>query len=66
MRSLKLAVIILIGLLLLSNSCPTAVSAEPFVMKFGLAAPDLDPKPDKERTKHGDIGLLSDIIANSI
>jgi len=43
MKGIKFAVVVLTGLVILSNAWPTSVSAEPFVMKFGLAAPDLNP-----------------------
>jgi C4-dicarboxylate-binding protein DctP len=43
MKAFKTAVIILSSILFLMISYPAAVSAEPFVMKFGLAAPDLNP-----------------------
>jgi len=43
MKAFKTAVIILSSILFLMISYQAAVSAEPFVMKFGLAAPDLNP-----------------------
>jgi C4-dicarboxylate-binding protein DctP len=43
MKALKTAVIIVASILILMISFPSAVIAEPIVMKFGLAAPDLNP-----------------------
>jgi C4-dicarboxylate-binding protein DctP len=43
MKALKTAVMILSSILVLMISYPAAVFAEPFVMKFGLAAPDINP-----------------------
>lgn len=43
MKTLKTAVIIVSSILFLMICYPAAVSAEPIVMKFGLAAPDLNP-----------------------
>ena len=43
MKALRTTVIIVSSILVLMIINPAAVSAEPFVMKFGLAAPDLNP-----------------------
>ncbi|CAB1058644.1 TRAP-type C4-dicarboxylate transport system, periplasmic component [Olavius sp. associated proteobacterium Delta 1] len=43
MKAFKTAVIIVSSILFLVVSYPAVVLAEPFVMKFGLAAPDLNP-----------------------
>jgi tripartite ATP-independent transporter DctP family solute receptor len=43
MKTLRNTIIILSGILILVNFLPTPATAEPIVMKFGLAAPDLNP-----------------------
>ena len=42
MKILKGAIIILLGLLILSVTNPAATSSEEYVMKFGLAAPNIN------------------------
>ena len=43
MKTLRNTVIILSGILILMNFLPAPATAETIVMKFGLAAPDLNP-----------------------
>jgi C4-dicarboxylate-binding protein DctP len=43
MKIFKSAMIILLGLLILTMTHPAAASAEEYVMKFGLAAPNINP-----------------------
>ena len=43
MKTIKVSVILVSSILFLMISYPATVFAEPFVMKFGLAAPDLNP-----------------------